>query len=69
MSLNITVKDAAYVSYGIWDMYGRLIYQKNPGLISGDYSDSIDVSGIPDGIYNIMLHAGDRVEVRRIIIY
>jgi hypothetical protein len=48
-------------------MYGRLVYQKSPGLISGDYTDIINFSGILDGIYNIMLHAGDTVTVKRII--
>jgi hypothetical protein len=67
MSLYIDVEKSTYVSYGIWDMYGRLIYQKSPGMISGEFNDVIDASDIPSGVYNIMLHAGDILTVKRII--
>jgi len=58
----ITIRSNGYISYlkiYIYDLFGR--EAKVLDLLPGQYSISIDVSGLPDGLYMTVVRSGNRI--------
>jgi len=48
--------------YVIYDSFGRVLIEKEMGIVSGSATDRADVSGLKPGMYMLRLFAGDVLE-------
>lgn len=56
-ALNISILNAAFkqLKIEVFDIYGRMVYNKDAGKMSGDYIIQIKISSFPQGIYYLKL--------------
>jgi len=59
ISLDISAGDNSETKYAVYDVFGRLVFEKNMGIVSGTVSENIDLSGFDNGLYMIHLFIGD----------
>lgn len=50
--------------YTIYNYYGRIVLEKNLGIVNGEISDNLDLSNFEPGIYVVRLVAGDAADSR-----
>jgi hypothetical protein len=50
--------------YAVYNYYGRLVLEKNLGLVNGTVDDELDISKFEPGIYVVRLVAGNAVDSR-----
>lgn len=61
------LKQAAAVSFGLYDISGRLVEQLDAGKKAGGFQlQSIDVSGLEPGLYLLRIRAGETVVTKRL---
>jgi hypothetical protein len=65
---NIRIQASAVVEkatkYTIYNYYGRIVLEKDLGIVNGEISDNLDLSNFEPGIYVVRLVAGDAADSR-----
>jgi hypothetical protein len=54
------------VQIGLYDMLGRAVWQESPVSVSGSYTATISVAGLPQGIYALQVKSQDGVQSKMI---
>ncbi len=54
-------------NYTIYDSFGRIIFNKNVELISGSYSELINIQSLTNGIYIVKVNISGIVEYKRFV--
>lgn len=58
ISLDISANDSE-VKYAVYDVFGRLVAEKNIGFVSGSVTEYVNISNFENGVYMIRVYIGD----------
>jgi hypothetical protein len=62
--IQTTEIEAKETKYAVYNYYGRMVAEKNLGLITGKVDDELDLSAFEPGIYVVRLVAGNAADSR-----
>jgi len=65
--LSIDGLNGERTGYELIDLLGQRLLAENLGVRSGDWSGTIDMSGLPQGVYLLAITAGSRQHIERIV--
>lgn len=67
-SIEFAMTGSHETAYGIYDVTGRMVFNKDIGTMSGTYTDRIDVSALSSGVYYLELVADGETMHRKLVI-
>lgn len=69
LSISVRPGSGVYLEYSIFNLFGEEVLHHTTGSVTGDnYTDLLDISALPTGVYILKSNTGNKIEFRKFAI-